>query len=398
MNCKKVIGSFGHRFAKSTISLVAPDELSRKKAVSSYYAVKFWFHNKRRVMPDHTAEELLSWQRVMDSKVKYSKEIYRGNSLYGAGRALREYAGILSPLKACIEHGLYLGNYANPLELDKSGLPAIVTFGPARARHIRDSSSVPILAVGPYIAYAEDYLAEDQMARAKQMLGRTLLAFPSHSVDYIKKRFDVPRYIEHLKARAEDEGMDTVLVSLYFADVLNGAAEPYERAGFKVVTSGYREDSNFLPRLRSLILLADSTSSNSMGTHIGYCVYLGRPHCVFQQDWIAKGVTKADNEHVVAACSSARGIEERCEIIDAFTVPFDGITERQLKVCDKYWGFECVKSSEELVRYFDLLERASAQSGCHLPLDIAESLEKMTLSSLGFSRVSADLLDRDVAS
>ena len=290
--CKKAISSSIHRFAKRAVSIAASDELSRKKIVSSYYEARFRLGNLRRAVPDHTAEELLSWKRTMNAKVEYAREVYRGNSFYGAGRAMREYANVSTSLKACIEHGLYLGSYTNPLELDDSGLPAVVTYGPVRARHIHDSSGTPILTVGPYIAYAESYLSEVQMMRAKRMLGRTLLAFPSHSIDYVEKRFDTPSYIEHLKARAKDEDMDTVLVSLYFTDILSGAAELYERVGFKVVTNGYREDSNFLCRLRSLILLADGTSSNSMGTHIGYCAYFGKAHHVFRQELGAAGATE----------------------------------------------------------------------------------------------------------
>ena len=331
---KKIFKSTAHHFAKNIVYLVAPDELSRKKIVSMYYATKIGLGNSVRVLPSHNAEELLSWRRTMRLKIDYSAELYRGNSFYGAGRAMREYAGVSLPIKACIEHGLYLGNYINPLECDDSGLPAVITFGPVREGHIHDGSDIPVLTVGPYIAYAKDYLDSAEMLRAKQMLGRTLLAFPSHSIDYVEKKFDTASYIEHLKKRAENEEMDTVLVSLYFSDILSGAADLYEQAGFVVVTCGYREDSFFLSRLKTLITLSDATSSNSMGTHIGYCVYMGKPHQIYQQSYEAVGVTHTDAGDSAATHFVCGGMEESKEIVEAFVIPTESITQQQTEVCD----------------------------------------------------------------
>lgn len=47
-----------------------------------------------------------------------------------------------------------------------------------------------------------------------------------------------------------------------------------------MTTAGHQLDINFLNRLKTIILLSDYTCSNSIGTHTGYCVYLGKPHLV----------------------------------------------------------------------------------------------------------------------
>lgn len=352
----KKTGSVVHRLAKGAVHLVAPDERSRKCAVASYYAFVSQVSNIGKINPSFSAEELLSWRRTMRLKVDYSNEVYRGNSFYGAGLAMREYAGVKHPLKACIEHGLYLGEYTNPVECGESGLPAVVTFGPVRARHIGNVSRKPVLMVGPYIAYARDYLDSKETARAKRAIGRTLLAFPSHSTDYIEKRFDVPGYIEHLQERKRKEGFDTVLVSLYFSDVLQGAASLYERAGFTVVTCGYREDSRFLRRLKSLIRLADGTSSNSVGTHIGYCVYFGKPHYIYRQAYKTVGATRSDVEVDPTEGLAQSSAIESAEISDAFAVCAETVTNRQYEVCNEYWGFQYVRSSECMAGLFNWLE------------------------------------------
>lgn len=326
--------------------------------VAAYYSARTRVGNLGKNKPSYSAEELLSWRQTMRLKIDYAKEIYRGNSFYGAGAAMREYAGFPFPIKACIEHGLYLGDYVNPVECGDSGLPAVVTFGPSRVRHIREKSNKPVLAVGPYIAYVNGYLNGEETERAKRVVGKTLLSFPSHSIDYVEKVFDVSNYIDHLKARKLAEGFDTVLVSLYFSDLLRGAAEPYEREGFTVVTCGYREDSHFLRRLRTLICLADKTSSNSMGTHIGYCAFLEKPHHVYKQTYKTVGATCMDTENGLSASVDDAFMEESSEITEAFSDQTGVITKRQLEVCKKYWGFGCVKTPAQLSDYFAVLEKS----------------------------------------
>ncbi|WP_270573800.1 hypothetical protein [Candidatus Collinsella stercoripullorum] len=353
--CKKM-RSAAHRFVKGAVHIIAPDERSRKKAVSTYYAIRWRAYNLAKREPSFNAEELLSWRRTMRLKIEYSIEVYRGNSFYGAGLAMREYARLNTPLKACIEHGLYLGEYTNPVECGDSGLPAVVTFGPARAEHIRSVSDKPVLMVGPYIAYAKDYLDKNEAARAKRMIGRTLLAFPSHSTDYVEKRFDTSDYIEHLQERKREEGFDTVLVSLYFSDIIKGSANLYERAGFTVVTCGYREDSRFLRRLKSLICLADETSSNSVGTHVGYCAYFGKPHLIYRQTCEAIGITRQDTKADFSEKNERSSAEESDEIAKAFAVRTEAATNSQLEVCDKYWGFQHIKTAENMAKLFNLLD------------------------------------------
>lgn len=360
MELRKKIGSVTHRLGKSAAHLIISDERSRKRIISLYYAFRWRAHNFVKSEPTFRAEELLSWRKTMRLKVNYSNEVYRGNSFYGAGLAMREYAGYDFPLKACIEHGLYLGEYTNLVECGNSGLPAVVTFGPVRARHICNVSSKPVLMVGPYVAYAKDYLDDIEMARAKRIVGRMLLAFPSHSIDYVEKRFDTSGYIKHLQERKEKERYDTVLVCLYFSDVAQGVADLYENAGFTVVTCGYREDSRFLRRLKSLICLADETSSNSVGTHVGYCAYLGKPHLIYQQTCETVGATRFDMGNNFSGSSKQSSVDESVEIYEAFAAHTEAITKRQLSVCNAYWGFQHVKTAEhmsELLHWLEALDR-----------------------------------------
>ena len=57
-----------------------------------------------------------------------------------------------------------------------------------------------------------------------------------------------------------------------------GHTETYLEHGFECVTAGHIYDPFFLSRLKSIIDLATITTSNEIGTHIGYCIFMGKPH------------------------------------------------------------------------------------------------------------------------
>ena len=101
------------------------------------------------------------------------------------------------------------------------------------------------------------------------------------------------------------------------------------------MTCGYREDCHFLERQRTLIKLADFTMSNSIGTHVGYCVYMGKPHYSFKQ-WYEYDIVL----HSEKDTAKAQGELFEQEVVrDAFSSCEEAITEQQLSICKKYWGF-----------------------------------------------------------
>lgn len=249
---------------------------------------------------------------------------------------MQQYAGFDSTAKAAIEHGVYFGNYVNDAELDGSGLPCLITFGPSRVSHISAVSNVPIAAVGPYIAYAPDYLSPEDQVSLKSSLGKVLLVFPSHSVDRVSVAFDFEGLFEDIDQVVESNQIDEVLVCLYYRDLLSGAAERYEAKGYRVVTAGYREDLLFLPRLRSLIRISDLTMSNSVGTHVGYCAFFGKPHRVLRQSKSFQAASSKDkvefeNDYVEQSVREKRDVE----------IAFHDFDSSRMKeeICASYWGF-----------------------------------------------------------
>lgn len=328
----------------------------RKKVVEAYYAGRAMHLNRNSTFAPHTGNDLIDRRLTLGYRIKCSRGVYRGNCFYGAAYWMQRYAGVKTALKACVEHGVYFGNYVNEAELDGSGLPCLITFGPARVSHVAEVSDVPVIPVGPYIAYASDYLSQEETNGIKALLGNTLLVFPSHSVDRVKVRYEIDDLIAEIKRVTAAHSIDSVLVCLYYRDILNGAAEAYEQHEFTVVTAGYREDVLFLSRLRSLIGLADLTMSNGVGTHVGYCAYLGKPHYVYRQEKLfeADGSADAiefDNPYKKLA------EQEKTEVAQAFD-SFENDLLTINGVCEKYWGFRNVLANSKMAELIELCDQA----------------------------------------
>ena len=103
-------------------------EATRKLLVVRYYQLKIAAHNAMRKKAANDIKSLMSWRTAMKCRIDFSSEVYRGNALYGLGRVLRNYCGVVDSPKACIEHGVHFGEYVNQSETDKSELPALFTL------------------------------------------------------------------------------------------------------------------------------------------------------------------------------------------------------------------------------------------------------------------------------
>lgn len=88
--------------------------------------------------------------------------------------------------------------------------------------------------------------------------------------------------------------MTLFLIYLYWKDAVLGKDKEYMDNGFTIVTAGYQSDFRFLKRLKTFIKLSDFTMSNAVGTHVGYCVVLDKPHYIFSQKISYKSDLNAD--------------------------------------------------------------------------------------------------------
>ena len=265
------------------------------------------------------------------------------NNMYGLSAILKEYCGLplSKPIKACIEHGLYFGDYVSKDEKYYPKSLKIVTFSNYREEKIKKTSCKrDIFLIGPYIKYAHSLLSEDEISKIKQQYGRILLVFPLHSIVGADNNFNFKELINEIfrqKAR-----FDSIWICVYYLDLLKiDIIDEYRRNGFKIVTCGHKYDLNFMNRQRTLIELSAGTMSNDVGTHVGYSIALNKPHYIYRQEvetcYANEVIKKKHADNIIQETSSVYK-NEREEVYKAFSSDDFVITSAQQNLIEKYWG------------------------------------------------------------
>ena len=315
------------------------------------------FNLKNRTVFDRIIEErkllsVFNYVELAESIPYAPREIVIDNNLYGIAHALKKYANldVKKSLNGYIEHGIFFGNLVREDEKIYP-LKNVITYGAMRVKHLKASGiNKDILPIGPFIHYAVPLLEGEEFYKLKKELGRVLLVFPSHSIIGVDSDYDQGAFINKIEKIRSD--YDSVLVSLYWTDALKPEiVRLYESFGYKIVSSGHRFDLNFLSRQRSIIELADFTISNSVGTHVGYCIYLNKPHYIYRQEIKYNAHNEKLKKHFDAVRTKENWDtlnEELEELHEIFCNEKVEITEIQRKVVDKYWGISYLRSPEEL--------------------------------------------------
>lgn len=290
--------------------------------------------------------------QALTAEIPYSpEEIVIDNNLYSQAHSIKKFAGIKGDLQAYIEHGLFWGGMVHQDEYYWY-TNRIITFSESRKKDIAAKGITDeVICIGPYIHYADTLYSPEEMKKLKGELGKTLLVFPSKSILNIESKYDVDEFIKEVKRYGVD--YQTTLVSLYYLDTKNKEiTDAYEAHGFRIVTAGHRYDHNFLARQRAFIELSDMTMGNEVGTHVGYCIHLNKPHYLFSQTLERVGTNTKELERELSlyeAEEDTRRNAEKAEVAEAFSnyTP-DEISDYQRLVIDKYWGTSSVKTKEEL--------------------------------------------------
>lgn len=319
--------------------------VARVKAFSRFKPFVYRLFSFQNRSASRFAVEIFDYGTLAKPKRFYTSELFLPNALYGHARVIREYSEYNKNILACIEHGIYFGNHVSRTEIE-SHLQCIITFSHNREEYLVTRTRKKIIPIGPYIHYAKHYYSDERLKAIKESLGKVLLIFPVHSLSQTDADYDIDEFIKEINVNIDT--YDTVLVCLYWADILKGYANKFENEGFCVITAGYNKDPYFISRLKSIISLADFIMTNSVGTHIGYCIYMKKGVYVYKQDIAV--LEKVRNFFTRTNDEEASMYEEMEELEKVFSRIEPYITEEQYKICNKYWGFDCLKSSYELNR------------------------------------------------
>ena len=279
-------------------------------------------------------------------------EIHQPNDFYGHATILKKFVGIQAnyQIKTAIEHGLYLK--PEGWEVDrKSPLPSMFTLSSFRFRHLKKLTGKRLHAIGPYVHYAKPFLNVVDTNKQHQKFGNSLLVFPAHSTHWVDVEYNIHQYCKKLETIGKS--FDSIRICLYWKDILRGVAKIYRLHGFECVTAGHIYDSQFLPRLKSIIESATITTSNDISTAIGYCITMGRPHFLLQSEIERTSQIKKFLDECVDKSKNIDAIKIR----EAFMTGLrSDITPEQFAVVEKYWGKGEEKTKEELKKIIEQSE------------------------------------------
>jgi hypothetical protein len=312
---------------------------------------------------------------------KLGKEVWLPD-LYFIEGSLKKYAGMNEDykIKAFIEHAAQLTPYIDGGFQISPNLPSIVS-SPFRKFIIEKvPNNNGAYAVGPYISYSKSALSSEKTKHEKERLNRNLLVFPSHSIRGVKSSYDLEIFCNEIKKVGKE--FDSIRVCLFWKDVVLGTGENYKKHGFEVVTAGHYYDPMFMPRLKSIIETSSMTMSNEIGTHLGYCIYLKKPHYLFKSEILREKLLNDGHEMAeinFLACKTLKSFSDYYESIEKlFQSKEETITKEQYSIIDYYWGLNQIKSPKKLKEIILLLEgRYSLENNLESSLKNMESKEQL---------------------
>lgn len=308
--------------------------------------------------------------QVNNGKTWYTYDEDITNSLcYGIWRSLFPFANLEQAYQTpSVEHGFIPARIVTK-ETWKAARPACATFGEYRRSVIQSRIPIPVFSVGPYIQYAQPYYSEVREHELRRESGRTLLYFLSHSVNTANAMREESEIVRRLKDLAKQ--FDTVLVSVFWWDINNPFVDRLASEGFRIVSAGYVNDPNFLSRLKSIIRLADTAVSDSLGTHAAYCTSLGIPFKLF--DCTAQYQDKLDN-----VIHDASSIIIESALVDALKTPDN---QESIRMFNYYWGIGVQRTLDERQQICNICDDIYKMTDGHrrLVLGVAKRLIKSYL-------------------
>ncbi len=285
-----------------------------------------------------------------------SSELHPANDYYGHAGILKKYAGIPSKhqIKAAIEHGAFFPHWAWDVDYN-SLLPAMLVCGAHRYSVLKEKTNKALFSIGPIIRYAPHFLDDHILSIEKRRMGKTLLVFPHHSTHLVDVHYDIHGYCRRIENIGKE--FNTVMVCIYWKDVLRNIPKKYMEHGFECVTAGHMFDPLFLPRLKSIIELATvSTSASFGGGVIPCCIAMGKSHFII----FSEATHTAPDDHCLAWDESPGLtnilVQMKRQVIDAFSEPRSDITPKQIEIANNYWGLSELKAPEEMQLIFQTTE------------------------------------------
>lgn len=294
-------------------------------------------------------DEYITLARSIDYPLS-TNEILTSNDFYGHATILKNYLKLNNryQIKGVIIHGMGLGNTVWDYERN-ANLPCIFGFSSNAFKRANYGNKLKF-SIGPYIYYANNSLQDEEFHKIKKNIGKTLLVFPQHSTHHIDVHYDYNHFISVIKNLSIE--YNTVLVCLYWKDILNKKYKLYEKHGFRCTTAGHMYDNLFLNRLKSIILLSDHVVSNTIETPLSYSILYNKPYYYVEQNF-SHVMLRND---ILAPEWDALKLPHVQKIKNIFSKYEDVVTDKQRELITVHAGLNEVKSRDELKELFQFAE------------------------------------------
>ena len=201
----------------------------------------------------------------------------------------------------------------------------------------------PFYMIGPYIHYVESYYESDEIAKYKSELGKVLTIFPAHTYELADNFYNEQEFVDYIMdIMAKD--YDSVIISVYWADVNAEVYKLFKERGAILMSAGFRGDTNFIRRLKTILELSDTVVSNAFGTFIGYAYYLNKVVKLIDGNVIVDSSKESVDSPEME--NELHQIEK--QFMRAFAIDKPEFTKEQLELCEYYWGLDKLKTKEEI--------------------------------------------------
>ncbi len=272
---------------------------------------------------------------------------------YGIGATYRNYCGYTGEINSDVEHSLAFNRTNNEIEYRDGIYPVVLSSSSFRRDFIQPLTDKLIIPAGPfYIPYAKSIYDDFTLECIKKNIGKTLLVYPQHNnvnSFYEGEEEKITAFIDYVNNIKEQYHYDTVICCVYFADILNQTYLKYEKLGWKIVTAGRNENRDFGNNAKTILSLADYVIAQGSMASIVQAVYMKIPSTYVlgrQQKRMSSGVLDTPGETL----GHTELYHECAEIFEGYS---ETISQEQYDWCNKWGGFDDVKSPEELALIFD---------------------------------------------
>lgn len=267
---------------------------------------------------------------------------------YGIGHAYMRYSGFRGALNCSFEHSLSYNRTNNHQEYRDINYPVIISSCKTRQEIIQPLTDKIVIPCGPFfMPYAENIYDDFMIGCIKKNLGKTIVVFPQHNnvnSFYEGEESKKKEFVDMVEKIKADHGFDTVIVCLYYADILNQTYRQYEKLGWIVVSAGRMPNYDFGDNMKTILSLADYVIAQGTMTSIIQAVYMNIPSTYAlgrAQKRMADGRLCTPGEEL--------GFDELYqECFELFGEYSEEVSEKQYEWCNRWGGFDSVKTPEEI--------------------------------------------------